>query len=142
MREFISSIHPIVALAPAAEAVADNTAQVSAIIDRLGFDSLTFLIGTGTLVDADATFAVSMSHGDDSGLSDGAPVAPADIAGSLALAGFTFADDAKARKVGYLGNKRYVRLTITPANNTGAAPMAVLALLANPAQRPTPNPPA
>jgi hypothetical protein len=30
-----------------------------------------------------------------------------------------FGDDNETRKLGYVGNKRYVRLTITPANNTG-----------------------
>jgi hypothetical protein len=141
MREMITGIHPIIALAPLAAAITDNTAQNSVIIDRLGFDSLTFLIATGILADADATFAVTMTHGDTNNLADGATVAAADIAGSLALAGFQFDDDGETRKVGYLGNKRYVRLTITPTANTGAAPLAVIALLGRPAQRPTPNPP-
>ena len=39
-------------------AVTDNTAFVSQIIDRQGFDSLVFAINTGSLADANATFLI------------------------------------------------------------------------------------
>lgn len=141
MRDLANRIHPLVAIAPLATALADNTAQVSAIIDRRGFESLTFLLITGTLVDADATFAVTMEHGEAANLSDAAAVPAASLIGTLASAGFNFGDDGETRKVGYAGDKRYVRLTITPTGNTGAAPMAAIALLGHPALAPTPNPP-
>lgn len=141
MRDLLSNIHPVPAINPAAAAITDNTAQVSAIIDRRGYDSLCFLIHTGTLADADATFAVTMDHGDAANLSDAAAVPTAQLSGTLALAGFTFAGDNVTRKVGYVGSKRYVRLTITPSNNTGNAPMSAIALLGNPAVGPTANPP-
>lgn len=120
----------------------DNTAQVGQIIDRKGFDAVTYLILTGTLADADATFTVLLEEGDAANLSDAVAVADADLIGTEALAGFTFADDNKARKLGYKGAKRYTRLTITPANNTGAAPMSALAVLSGAAMKPTSNPPA
>jgi len=82
-----------------------------------------------------------MDHGDASNLSDAAAVPAASLVGTLALAGFTFADDGETRKVGYVGEKRYVRLTITPSANAGAAPMSVVALLGNPSQVATANPP-
>lgn len=141
MRDMLNQIHPLIGLAPLAAAIADNTAQVSSIIDTRGYDSLTFLIATGILADADATFAVTMDHGEVSNLSDATAVAATDLVTTLALAGFTFADDGETRKVAYIGTKRYVRLTITPAANTGAAPLAVIALLGNPSRQPTANPP-
>lgn len=141
MRDQMSLVHPVVGLAPVATAITDNTAQNTAIIDRAGYESLTFLIITGTLADADATFAVTMAHGDDSGLSDTAIVAAPDLVGTLALAGFTFADDGECRKIGYVGPKRYVRLTITPSANSGNAPLAVIALMGNPFSSPAANPP-
>ncbi|RVT99093.1 hypothetical protein EOD42_03020 [Rhodovarius crocodyli] len=141
MRDLMSDIHVLPALAPAAAAITDNTAQVGAVIDRLGYDSVTFAIVTGTLADADATFAVTVEHGDVANLSDAAAVPAASLVGTTALAGFTFADDAETRKIGYVGEKRYVRLTITPSSNTGNAPMAAIAILGHPAQAPTPNPP-
>lgn len=141
MRDQLNLLHFVKALAPVAVALADNTAQVGAIIDRKGYESLTYVILPGVLADANATFAVTMEHGDDSGLSDTAAVAAPDLVGTLALAGFQFDDDGEPRKVGYVGPKRYTRLTITPTGNTGDAPLAVLAVLGNPAKAPTPNPP-
>jgi len=117
--------------------VADNTAQVSSVIDRRGYDSLTFAIATGSLADADATFTVLVEHGDAANLSDASAVADADLLGTEAAASFTFAADNAARKIGYVGAKRYVRLTITPAANASAAPMSALAILGHPNLAPT-----
>lgn len=121
--------------------VADNTAQVSQIIDRVGYGSLEFLIATGALTDADATFAVLVQHGNQSNLSDAADVADEELLGTEAQAGFTFAEDDKIRKIGYRGNKRFVRLTITPANNASGALLAAVAVLGSPSILPTANPP-
>jgi hypothetical protein len=121
--------------------VADNTAQVSQIIDRVGYGSLEFVIITGSLADADATFTVLVEHGDAANLSDVAAVPDEELLGTEALASFVFSDDDKVRKIGYRGIKRYVRLTITPANNTSAALLAAVAVMGSPAIRPTANPP-
>lgn len=139
MKDLSSRVHPLKVITPVV--VADNTAQVGSIIDRLGYDSLTYLVITGTLADADATFTALLEEGDLSGGGDMAPVADADLIGTEALAGFTFADDGETRKLGYKGNKRYTRLTITPSGNAGNAPIAAIALLGHPALAPTPNPP-
>jgi hypothetical protein len=79
---------------------ADNTASVSQIIDKAGFDSLVFatLLGQGS----------------------GAPEVDA---------AFIFSSDDQVRKIGYRGSKRYVRITITPAANTGAWLHGVVAVL-------------
>ena len=139
MKDLSSKIHPLKVITPVV--VADNTAQVGSIIDRQGYDSLTYLIVTGTLADADATFTVLLEEGDQANLSDAAAVDDKDLIGTEALASFNYADDAETRKLGYKGNKRYTRLTITPANNAGNAPVAAIALLGHPALAPTPNPP-
>jgi hypothetical protein len=140
MRDMMNNIHPVPAIAPVV--VTDTTAQVSAIIDLQNYDSCTFVIATGTLADADATFAVTLDHGDASNLSDAAAVTAATgLVGTLALAGFTFADDGECRKVGYTGVKRYVRLTITPSANTGNAPLTAIAILHLPRIAATANPP-
>jgi hypothetical protein len=116
--------------------VADNTAQVSDIIDTAGFESLVFGIILGALADADATFAVLVEDGGAADLSDAAAVADAQLVGTEAETGFTFADDRETRKIGYVGNKRYVRLTITLANNAGNAPLAALAILGHGREQP------
>ncbi len=140
MRDGMNDYHLVTALAPAA-AVTDDTAQVSAIIDRRGYDSLTFELVTGANADADATFTVLVEDDDDSGFGTAAAVPDDQLVGTEADASFTFADDGEPRKIGYIGDKRYVRVTVTPANNTGNLFLAILARLGCPALRPTANPP-
>ncbi len=41
--------------------------------------------------------------------------------GTEALASFQFDGDNTVKTLGYIGNKRYTRLTITPAANASAA---------------------
>lgn len=141
MRDMMNSINPVRAISPAA-AVTDTTAFVSQVIDVRGFDSLTFVVLTGSLADADATFTTLVEHSDAANM-DGAEAVPdTQLVGTEVLAGFTFAHDDATRKIGYVGNKRYVRLTVTPAANTGNAFVAATAILGHPAQQPTVNPPA
>lgn len=118
-----------------------DAAVVSEIIDMQPNSSLTFAIATGSLADADATFTVLVEEGAVANMSDATAVADADLLGTEALAGFTFAADNSVFKIGYKGTKRYVRLTITPANNTGAALLCVIAIV-TPQLLPAANPPA
>lgn len=103
-------------ISPAA-AVTNNTAFVSQIIDTQGFVATEFLIQLGSIADADVTFTILVEDGNDSGLSDAAAVDDAYLLGVETA--FLFSDDNKTWKIGYVGPKRYVRVTITPANNTG-----------------------
>lgn len=124
------AISPIVAT--------DNTALVSQIIDRRGYDTLMFGILTGSLADVDATFAVLVEHDDDAALGaaqavdDSMLITQTPGTAPEAAAGFTFAADDQVRKIGYRGDKRYVRLTITPSGNGGNAAIAAFALLGHP----------
>lgn len=114
-----------------------STAIVSSIIDMLGYDVCEFVIATGALTDADATFAVTMDEGAVSNLSDAAAVATADKLGTLPA--LTFASDNTVAKVGYKGSKRYVRLTVTPtSNDAGNCDISCVAILAGAAKMPTP----
>lgn len=122
--------------------VADTTAQVGQIIDRQGFDALTYVIATGSIADADATFTVLLEEGDAANLSDAAAVADANLIGTELLAGFQFDDDNECRKLGYKGSKRYTRLTVTPVANASAALLSAVAVLGHPRLSPTANPPA
>ena len=140
MKDQMNHLYPKRVISPVS--VADNTAQVGQIIDRAGFESLTYVIATGSIADADATFTVLLEEGDASNMSDAAAVADADLIGTEVLAAFQFDDDNECRKLGYKGNKRYTRLTITPVNNASAAVIAAVAILGNPAMTPTANPPA
>ncbi len=140
MRDLHNNIQVKRAISPVSEA--GTTALVSQIIDRQGFNSLEFLIATGSLADADATFTVLVEDGDNSSLTDNAAVADSFLLGTEALASFTYADDDKVFKIGYIGHKRYVRLTITPAANASAALISAVAVLGDSDSAPTANPPA
>lgn len=140
MRDQSSRINPVMVMPPIA-AITDNTARVGSIIDRKNFESVTYLILTGTLTDADATFAVLLEESDASDMTGATTVAAADLIGTAALAGFTFANDNVCRKIGYAGNLRYTRMTITPSANTGNFFVAVTAILGHAQLRPQPNPP-
>ena len=140
MKDLLNRIDVKRVLSPVS--VADTTAQVGQIIDRRGFDSLTYVIATGSIADADATFTVLLEEGDASNMSDAAAVADADLIGTEALAGFQFDDDNECRKLGYKGAKRYTRLTITPVANASAALLSAVAVLSSPQLAPTANPPA
>lgn len=139
-REIHNILHFVPLFEPKA-ATTDNTAWVSAIIDTAGYNAAEFVIETGTLTDADATFAVTLEHGDAANLSDTAAPSASQLVGTLALASFDFSTDVKARKIGYIGTKRYVRVTVTPTNNTGNVFLGGFAVLGIPGTGPTPNPP-
>lgn len=142
MRDLSSEINPRPVIAP--QVATDNTPMVGTAIDRQGFDSLTFVMQSGTIADSDATVTPLVEHADDDGTGvAGAYTAVPDdqLVGTEALAGFVAADDNKCRKIGYVGDKRFVRLTATPAANSGNLPFAAVAILGHASIRPTANPP-
>ena len=134
-----NNLHFVPLIAPIA-ARTDNTAIVSAIIDTMGYEAVELVLVTGTNTDVNATFAVLVEDGDNSGLSDAAAVPDTFLIGTEAVAGFTFADDVECRKIGYVGIKRYLRLTVTPSgNDSGNIFIAGVAVLGHPRRAPTPT---
>jgi hypothetical protein len=120
-----------------------NTALVGQIIDHQGFDAATYILLTGALTDATATFAVLLEESDNSDMSSANDVADGDMVsqtrGTAAetAAAFTFADDNEVRSLGYIGSKRYTRLTVTPAtNDDGDINLAAVCILELAAHQP------
>lgn len=124
-------------------ATTDNTAYVSEILDMKGLRGACFAILIGANTDADATFAVLVEDGDAANLSDAAAVADECLTGTELLAAFTAADDDnEVRKIGYVGHKRYVRVTITPTGNNSGNVFIAGIWVTDPLAKPTSNPPA
>ena len=123
-------------------ATTDNTAFVSQVLDMQGLSCAVLAILTGSLADADATFAVTAKESDTGSFGgEETVVAAADMLGTLALASFIFSDDNKVFKLGFReGAKRYKQVTITPANNSGNVFIAGLWVTA-PIMTPSDNPP-
>jgi len=139
MRDQVNDLYPKRGLSPVS--VADNTAQVSQIIDTAGFEALSWFIAAGSIADADATFTVLLEESAASDMSGSNAVADADLIGTEALASFIFSDDNKVFKLGYKGSKRYVRMTVTPSGNASAAVLCIIPVLGFPTSGPTANPP-
>lgn len=117
MRDLHNNVKYLAAINPAA-ATTNNTAFVSAIVDTANFGSCEFIGVLGSVADADTTLTVLVEDGNDSGLSDNGAVADEHLLGVEAM-GLNYDSDNKVFKIGYIGPKRYVRVTVTPANNTG-----------------------
>lgn len=129
-RDLASDIKESTALDPAT--IGSDTTTNGNIIDTQGYESLTFLFHVGTVTDGDYTPLIQ--EGDDSGLSDAAAVADADLIGTEAGAAFTDdTDDNATSKIGYAGDKRYVRFNVVSTNTTtGATSVGATAVLGHP----------
>lgn len=123
MYDAISDLGLAVAFEPKA-AVTDNTAFVSSILDCAHKTHVALIMITGTNADADTTYTVLLEESDAANMSGAVAVADGDMNGTEVLAAWNFADDFEPRKLGYKGTKRYIRATVTPANNTGNAFLA------------------
>ena len=128
MRDQKNDLALLVGLAPIE--IASDTATVTAIIDRKNYESLTFAIQSGVV--QDGAYAILIEDGDDSALSDNAAVVDAELIGTEANAAFALTDDGVTKTIGYIGHKRYVRMTITSSATTNGGLFSVAAILGNP----------
>lgn len=121
MRDIHNTIGAVTALGSRS---VTTTAVNGSIIDLSGYNAAEFVIVAGTVTDG--THAVTLTEGNASDLSDGSAVAAGDILGSLPS--FTSTDSSVTKRVGYVGNKRYVRLTLTPTGATTGGLFGAVAL--------------
>lgn len=122
-----SGLQPRVALNTAA--IATSTTTNGVIIDTQDFNALTFVLNVGARTDG--TFTPNLQHGDASDLSDAATVPADDIVGTYAGGAINTAQTVK--KLGYVGNKRYVRLQVVSTSVTSGATVGATAVLSRPA---------
>lgn len=115
-KDLYSNFAQTVAVVPAV-LTATNT---SAGVDLAGFESAAVLINTGALVGA-AVFNVTLEESDASG-SGYAAVAASKIQGTLP----TPLAASSVYKLGYLGDKRYIRTVMTLASGTSLVVGAVV----------------
>lgn len=114
-----------------------NTAIKGLAVDRQGFDSVEFVATLGTITTAGTTYTVEVQESDTTTDGDFTAVADIDLLGTEAAASFVDSEVNTSKKIGYIGVKRYVRVKVTPAGNTGASTFAAVAVLGNPASVPT-----
>ena len=93
-------------------------------IDMQGWQSVTFSVGTGTVTDAGTAsgFSFQVEEGDDTTDAGATAVADADLVGTEAALTVTSDDDDDKMigSIGYIGSKRYVRMTAVGTTGTNA----------------------
>lgn len=125
-RDAMSEFACAVAIPPTVQTNSDSPI-IGAIVPLPMAEAHTIVIQTGNVTDPNVTVTVSVSAGNQSDGSDMAAVPASELVGTLAGAGFNFAADNAVRKIGYVGNKRYLRVTLTPSgNDAGSLPVAAV----------------
>ena len=130
-RDLTSSITPAVALK--IQEIASDTATAGEIVDLKGFQGADIAVQSGTLTDGTQT--ISIQDGDDSGLSDAATVDSSFIIGTLPV--FVATEDDTVKHFGYVGKKRYIRITNTSSGTTTSAFIGAQVIKGFAASRPT-----
>lgn len=124
------------ALSPAAILTGNGTSTTQ-IIDRLNYESLTFLFAAGAVTDG--TWTVTVYESSASDMTGETAVAAADLIGLAAAANtftITTTDANTVKKVGYKGSKRYVRAKAVQTGATTGGFLAVVAVQSSPAYAP------
>lgn len=124
MRDLVHNIAALPAIAPAVQSAAAD----GAAIDLRGFNRVAFVVNTGAIVGS-GDFGVKVQESDDgSTFTDAAAaVAQGTVPATLVA--------ASAYRLGYVGYKRYARLSLTKAGGTSIA-LGAVAILADPTASP------
>jgi hypothetical protein len=109
----------------------NNTTSNTEIIDTLGKGATMFLLSTGTLTDADMTSTASATKGDQADLGDSSACDDNDFVENITDLSYQFDDDNANKLITYIGDKRYVRVTQTPAGNTGNNVRGIVVIQSN-----------
>ena len=116
------------------QTISTDTTTNGEIIDTAGYHGLEFILKSGTLTDG--AYTVTLTEGDDSALSDGATVDSDDLLGSIT---FAATEDDTAKRVGYIGKKRYVRMNVVSTSTSSGGVLDGVAVLFSPNHAPVDN---
>jgi hypothetical protein len=103
------------------QTIASDTTTAGAIIDMQGYEALEFFIQSGTITTG--VFTPLLEESDSSTMAGSNVVSTDYTLGLIADATFTVAaaDDNAVKRIGYVGKKRYVRLSmVTTSTGNGA----------------------
>jgi len=114
-----------------------DTALVSGDIDLKGFEAVQVLVDFGDIAEmgaspvGNAAIAVKLEHADDDG--SGAPAAYAEVsdadvvgpAGVSAGVVATTSSDLVPIRFGYVGGKRFIKVTLTPTDLATGGPVGI-----------------
>lgn len=110
-------------VSPLVTTLSGTTAQSTPLTDMQGFESVTYYVSTGTVTVAGvAGIGFEVQHSDTTAAASFTAVADADLVGlesALAITADT-QDNLPIGSIGYIGNRRYVRVVATGTTNTNA----------------------
>lgn len=138
MRDLHNNVDIIASIAPVAVGTT-GTGQTGVIVDTKGYDSVEFEFSYGAITSTAATFTPTVLEGDTTGAMTS--IANADLLGTESAAGLAAATrtDGSTEKVtkrlGYVGNKRYVQAKIV-STATAGTPVAANVILGHAGLKP------
>ncbi len=142
-RDLHNNIKQKMALDPVA--LGATGANAGRIIDTKGYTGVEFILLYGAITTTGTVVTPVLSEGDATGSLTS--VADTDLIGTEALAGLAASTDRTsgsgklvAKRLGYKGNKRYVKLNMNGTGTTSAGIIAATCLLFNPEAAPVANP--
>ncbi len=147
MQDLNSNLAPVQALTAQTINQASG-ALVSGNVDLAGFNAAQVVVHFGEIIEMGASpvgsaqIAVKLEHADDDG--SGAPstyanVTDADVTGVSGIAAGVVASpnsDLAPVTVGYVGDKRFIRATLTPTGLTTGGPVGVIVNRGHPRHAP------
>lgn len=114
------------------QAISSDTTTAGNEIDTAGYESVVFVLQAGTLTDGDYTLLV-----EDSDTSGSGYVAVSDdfLIGTEASTQLDTSNTAS--RIGYVGKKQYVKVSVVSANTTSGGTVGAIAILGHALVNPT-----
>ncbi len=147
MRDLHNNVAPVQALP--AQTISQGTGALNTgTVDLKGFAGAQVVVHYGDIDEMGASpvggaqIAIKLEHADDDG--SGSPgafanVTAADVTGVAGVAAgvvATATSDATPTSLGYVGDKRYLRVTLTPTGLTNGGPVGVIVNKGHPRHAP------
>ncbi len=129
----------IVEIIPPVAVGTTGTGQTGSVVDTRGYDGVEFVFSYGAITATAATFSVTVLEGDATGSLTS--VADADLLGTESAAGLAAATrvdgstENVTKRLGYIGDARYVRADIV-STATAGTPVSASVILSKPHRAP------
>ena len=136
MRDISSDVNPKSAIS--IRTVSNANAVTGDILDLQDYRAALLILVAGTIHASCTGAVVKVQHSDTNAASGMSDVPDAMLVGSEADMSIDNGSDGEVRKIGYSGDKRYVRVSVALTANAGASNYGVIAILGKPRIAPTP----
>mgnify|MGYP000491143694 CR=1 FL=1 len=143
MNDLHNNIRTVMGIVPAA--IGANATKTGLVKDRQGYGGVEFLVHFGAVTTTGTVVTMVAFEGDVTGTMTS--IADTNLLGTEALCSLPAATPRTAgttkevtKRLGYIGNKRYVRMDAVQTGVTSVGTVGVTIVLHNPANAPQANP--